>query len=162
MIGFKVLCLLTLQAAYTAYAILIRSFASIKDQIFEAYNEVMMLVLMILWVLHFYVNESGFISLDMLIKIFLAQLLIIFLVSFISGIIKLCRCTLTIIIKFVKFVLALINGSGGRIRLEDDLGNHERIQNLSMTGGNSEEDNQVYDSKPEFDGDLNGDHAADD
>ena len=48
MIGFKVLCLLTLQAAYTAYAILIRSFASIKDQIFEAYNEVMMLVLMIL------------------------------------------------------------------------------------------------------------------
>ena len=59
-------------------------------------------------------------------------------------------------------MLALINGSGGRIRLEDGLGNHERIQNLSMNGENSERDNQVYDSKPEFDGDLNGDHAADD
>ena len=31
-----------------------------------------------------------------------------------------------------------------------------------MTGRNSERDNQVYDSRPEYDGDLNGDHAADD
>ena len=59
-------------------------------------------------------------------------------------------------------MLALRNGSGGQIRLEDDLGNHEPVWDLSMTGRNSERDNQVYDSRPEYDGDLNGDHAADD
>lgn len=46
--GFKVSCLLVLQATYAAYAVLFRSFGSIKDQIVEAYNEIVTLVLMIL------------------------------------------------------------------------------------------------------------------
>lgn len=81
---------------------------------------------------------------------FVAQLLILFLVSLISGIIKVFRCTSTIIIKLVRFVVSFRNQSGGRVRLQGSPGSLGPAEDSSVVEESCPLGDQIYQKKTEL------------
>ena len=83
--------MLMLQIAYLLYAIFIRSFERIKDQVIEVLNEFVLLILIIFITKYPFESDWDKTSVDALIGIVLSQLWILLLVSIVNATIQLLR-----------------------------------------------------------------------
>ena len=89
--SLKILSLLLLQTVYTLYAIYLRSFEKNKDQVVEVSNELVYFILIILLIRLYAESKWTDIAVYLYIGIILSQLLVLFIVSIVNGVISLIK-----------------------------------------------------------------------